>query len=150
MAALRDGFAPAIAQEKTELPTYTVPESIDLFKYPRVIRDFEKHLRKLQRRLAEDERMRDAHRDLLHSTEWHAGGTNDKQRDSRFKVLLQTDRVFQGLEEGIIELYWHIKDEEAEYNKLISESVNARLRYRNNLVAAELFAGVPVNPFEDE
>lgn len=147
MANLADGFGPMPTAAPTErLPTFDLPHSISVFEYPRYIRDFEKHVNRLRRSLAEEESLRDARHAFLHGMEWHGMGTNDKIRDSRFKVRLLEDDLYQQHERVIANLFWHIKTEQTDLDKLTSESINARLRYRSNIVATELFAGVPIDP----
>lgn len=143
---LPNGFSTEATSFK--LVKFKVPSQISVFEYPEVIYAFNVHLIDLKKKLAIQERNQDNLRDQLHSTEWHAGGSNDKQRDSKFKVLLQENEAYQQLERDIFELSWHIKTEEAALDKLTSEFTTAKIKLRNSILASELFSGLPVNPEE--
>lgn len=143
---LPNGFGAETA--KLELPKFKIPGQITTFEYPDIIYQFQVHLNTLKKKLAAEERAQDNLRDQFHSVEWHAGGTNDKQRDSKFKVFLQNNETYQQLDRDIFELSWHIKNEEAALEKLMSEFSTSKLKLRNSILASELFGGLPVNPEE--
>ena len=123
---------------------FKAPEQRTLDNLPDIIHQAEIHVIRLRDRKKEEEAALKISKDLLKRIKWRELGSNDKERDAAFTLLLAEDKDISDQEELINKIDFAIKTHESLVEKFIREFQREQLKLRRALVRHEIFGGVPV------